>query len=223
MKSYYSDKLSAEDLKRCYDIAPARVQQYLKAEIEHVRSKIKPKDQMLELGCGYGRVLAALANRKTQLVGIDTSLSSLRMAHSHLHECENIFLCLMDAVNMGFRSACFDIVFCIQNGISAFHVDNRTLINSAVSVTKPGGRVLFSSYADELWQDRLDWFRMQAAHGLLGEIDEDKTGSGVIVCTDGFRATTVTRDEFLRLTENLGKKVFIEKVDNSSIFCEIMV
>ncbi len=223
MKSYYSDKLSAENLKRCYDIAPPRVKQYLAAEIEHVRSRIKPGDLALELGCGYGRVLAPLAGSTARVVGIDTSQSSLHMAHDYLRECSSVFLCLMDAVNMGFRTACFDVVFCIQNGMSAFHVDQRALITSAVSVSKPDGRVLFSSYAEDFWQERLNWFRVQAAYGLLGEIDEDKTGNGVIICKDGFRATTVLPEEFVRLTDGVGKKVSIERIDNSSIFCEILV
>jgi len=216
MRSYYSDKLSAEDLKRCYDIAPPRVQQYLAAEIEHVRSRIKTGGIVLELGCGYGRVLAALGSSAARFVGIDISFSSLHAAQNYIREYNNVFLYLMDAVNMGFRSACFDVVFCIQNGISAFHVDQHALIISAASVTKPGGRVLFSSYAEEFWDDRMAWFRIQSAHGLLGEIDDDKTGDGVIVCKDGFRATTVSREDFLQLTDTLGKKVSIEKVDNSN-------
>jgi hypothetical protein len=32
-QEYYSEKLSAERLKKCYDIAPSRVRQYLDAEI----------------------------------------------------------------------------------------------------------------------------------------------------------------------------------------------
>lgn len=215
--------LSAENLKRCYDIAPPRVQQYLAAEIEHVRSRIKPGDLVLELGCGYGRVLAALAGSVTKLVGIDISLSSLCMAQKNLRDQGAISLSLMDAVNMGFREACFDIVFCIQNGISAFHVDQRALVHAAVSITKPDGHILFSSYAEEFWHDRLDWFRMQAAQGLIGEIDEEKTGNGVIVCKDGFRASTVTREEFYHLTQDINREVSIEVVDNSSIFCEITV
>jgi len=223
MKSYYSDKLSAENLKRCYDIAPPRVQQYLAAEIEHVRSKIKPGSFVLEMGCGYGRVLAALADSTARFVGIDISLSSLCMAQKKLRDQGTISLSLMDAVKMGFREACFDVVFCIQNGISAFHVDQRALVHAAVSVARPGGHVLFSSYAREFWFDRLEWFRMQAAQGLIGEIDEEKTGNGVIVCKDGFRATTVTRDEFYHLTQDINREVSIEVVDNSSIFCEITV
>jgi len=223
MKSYYSDKLSAENLKRCYDIAPPRVQQYLAGETEHVRSRIKPGDLVLELGCGYGRVLAALAGSSTRLVGIDISLSSLHMAQRYLHDHENVILCLMDALHMGFGNTCFDVVFCIQNGISAFHVDQRALINTAVSVARPGGHILFSSYAEEFWHDRLDWFRIQAVQNLIGEIDEEKTGNGVIVCKDGFRASTVTREEFYHLTHDINREVSIEVVDNSSIFCDITV
>jgi len=38
--SYYSDHLSAERLRRCYEIAPLRVQQYFEAEIQHVLARV---------------------------------------------------------------------------------------------------------------------------------------------------------------------------------------
>jgi hypothetical protein len=52
MNNYYSEKLAAEHLKKCYDIAPPRVQQYLEAEIQYVLSHIKTHDLVIELGCG---------------------------------------------------------------------------------------------------------------------------------------------------------------------------
>jgi 2-polyprenyl-6-hydroxyphenyl methylase/3-demethylubiquinone-9 3-methyltransferase len=127
----------------------------------------------------------------------------------------------MNAVEMGFYPGMFDLVICIQNGISAFHVDQRKLIVAAVEVTKPGGLVLFSSYSERFWEERLLWFRVQAEHGLIGEIDERATGDGVIVCKNGFRATTVRPQEFATLTEGLGKSIKITEVADSSVFCEI--
>lgn len=63
MTNYYKDKLSALRLKKCYDIAPPRIQKYLKAEIDHVLQKITSKDVVLELGCGYGRLLSQIATK----------------------------------------------------------------------------------------------------------------------------------------------------------------
>jgi hypothetical protein len=50
--------------------------------------------------------------------------------------------------------------------------------------------VLFSSYSPRFWDPRLEGCRIQAEHGVVGEIDEDATGNGVIVCKDGFTAAT---------------------------------
>ena len=221
MSGYYSEKLSAERLRRCYDIAPPRVRRYLQFEIDFVLGYVGPSDRVLELGCGYGRVLRPLLERAAVVTGIDTSLESLRLAREELGGEPRCHLAAMDAVRLGFRQCRFDLVVCIQNGVSAFAVDQPTLIREAVRVTRDGGRVLFSSYAPEFWSDRLEWFRMQSSMGLLGEIDEQATGNGVIVCKDGFRATTVGSREFRALAGGLGLPVELHEVDASSLFCEI--
>ncbi|MBN1620034.1 class I SAM-dependent methyltransferase, partial [candidate division WOR-3 bacterium] len=63
MPNYYSDKLNSNKLKRCYDIAPRRVKQFLEAEINFVKSKINIEDTVLDLGCGYGRVAIEIAEK----------------------------------------------------------------------------------------------------------------------------------------------------------------
>lgn len=218
---YYDDKLAAEKLRAVYEIAPRRVQQYLNAEIEHVLGLTEPGDIVLELGCGYGRVMRRLAPEAGELFGIDTSLSSLRMARDFLSGQANVYLARMDAVNLAFGDPCFDVVICIQNGISAFHVDQKRLISEGVRVTRKGGLVLFSSYSAKFWDDRLHWFELQSRHGLLGELDYARTGDGVIVGKDGFTATTVDEEGFRALTRDLDAGVSIVEVDGSSVFCEI--
>jgi len=222
LKDYYSKKLSAERLRQVYDLAPARAKQYLEAEIRFVLEKINPGDQVLELGCGYGRVLARMAEKTERVIGIDTSLDSLVMARASGDIRKTVMLLTTDAATLGFRDDCFDVVACVQNGISAFKVDRELLMREALRVTRPGGRVLFSSYAEAFWPDRLDWFRIQADHGLLGEIDEEATGNGVIVCKDGFRATTIGPEDFKALTSKIAVIPRITEVDGSSIFCEIV-
>lgn len=219
--NYYDKKLGAERLRRVYEIAPPRVRQYLEAEIRHVLSLVRPGDIVLELGCGYGRVLKQLVLQAGELYGVDTSIASLMLARNVLSGHENVFLAQMSAARLAFRDRCFDVVGCIQNGISSFHVDQRQLIQESMRVTKPGGLILFSSYSHKFWDDRLHWFELQAQHGLLGEIDYTKTGNGVIVCKDGFTATTVDGHQFVELCRDLSAQVNIVEVDDSSLFCEI--
>jgi ubiquinone/menaquinone biosynthesis C-methylase UbiE len=220
---YYSDRLNSEKLRRVYEIAPPRVRQYLEAEIQHILRRMTDRSVVLELGCGFGRVLTPLAQKAGELCGIDTSIASLRLARNILLEYDNVYLAQMNAAHLAFRDHCFDLVVCIQNGISAFHVDQRQLMQESIRVTRPGGQVLFSSYSDKFWQDRLHWFELQAQHGLLGEIDYEKTGNGVIVCKDGFTATTVNEAGFSELTRELEADVRFLDVDQSSLFCEILL
>ena len=129
----------------------------------------------------------------------------------------------MNTVQLSFPNNIFDVVVCIQNGISAFHVNQKKIILESLRVTKPNGIVLFSSYSEKFWNDRLEWFQLQSNAGLLGEIDFEKTRDGIIECKDGFTATTVGIDQFRVLTSNIDSVIVnIEEVDESSLFCEII-
>ena len=223
MSDYYAYKLSAKRLKQAYEIATPRVKQYLDAEVNHVLERIRPGDLVLELGCGYGRVLPKLTKKAGLVIGIDVSTPSLEFALENIRRIANCSVFQMDAVKLGFRDPSFDCVVCIQNGISAFHVDQRRLIDESIRVTKPNGTVLLSSYSDKFWNPRLEWFELQSEAGLLGEIDYAKTRDGVITCTDGFTATTVSDEDFQALTAHLNLDIRTVEVDESSLFCEIFL
>jgi len=222
-KSYYLDKLSAKQLKKCYQIAPPRVRQYLDAEIQHILDKVQPSDIVLELGCGYGRVLKKVCEKAKRVIGIDISKSSLELAKKLLEGNLNCQLFLMNAISLKFPNQFFDIVICIQNGISAFNVNKKDLIREAVRVTKKGGLVLFSTYSDKFWEERLNWFILQSKAGLIGEINLTETHNGIIFTKDGFKATTIRPTDFTSLTSELNIDLKIEEIDNSSIFYEILL
>jgi ubiquinone/menaquinone biosynthesis C-methylase UbiE len=182
-------------------------------------------DDVLELGCGYGRVIERLAQHVSgnKLVGIDTSRSSLESAREAFQTNPFIHMYQMDARALGFADESFDKVVCIQNGISAFRIDPSDLLRESIRVTRNGGVCIFSSYSDKFWEHRLGWFELQAENGLVGEIDWDETHDGVIACKDGFRATTFSARNFRTLTDEFGYKATIREIDQSSIFCEICV
>jgi 2-polyprenyl-6-hydroxyphenyl methylase/3-demethylubiquinone-9 3-methyltransferase len=214
--------LSAEKLKKVYDIASPRIRQYLEAELNHVLEKIHPRDNVIELGCGYGRILPKLAASAKWITGIDTSISSLMLAKKILGATPNCSLYQMDASRLGFRDHVYDCVVCVQNGISAFQVDQMTLISESMRVTKPGGMVMFSTYSEKFWNHRLQWFQQQSERRLLGEIDYNKTSDGVIVCKDGFTSAALSSSGFRELTAKLKVEAQVVEIDESSLFCEII-
>ena len=207
----YSKNLFAVKLKRAYETAPSRIQQYLNAELVYVLDQIKPSDTVLELGCGYGRVLKRIAEKATTVVGIDISEASLEFAKDYLRGIPNIQMHFMTARNIKLPEQTFDVVLGIQNTLSATKINPPLLLSQALRVTKTGGKIILSSYSEKIWEERLKWFIRQAEEGLLGDIDYDKTGNGVITCKDGFRATTFTKEDFTHLIDTLELKAKYKK------------
>jgi len=224
---YYEERLAGAALKRCYAVAPERVRQYLRAEIDFVAGRLRADDVVLVLGCGYGREIPALAAVAAVVVGIDTSAASLALARDRLAGLRTCVLARMDAADLAFVDASFDAVVAVQNGISAFHVELPALLAEAVRVTRPGGRVLLSTYSERFWEHRLEWFERQAEAGLIGALDRTRTGDGAIVCHDGFTARTVGPDHLsralaaARLVDQTGLDVV--EVDASSLFYVLTV
>ena len=97
---YYSDKLSAERLKRVYDIVSPRVRQYLDCETEFVRSRLDSSSSLLELGCGYGRALERIYDSCRRVTGVDLSVDSMMMAATYLSGLPDVSLFAMDASSL---------------------------------------------------------------------------------------------------------------------------
>ena len=169
------------------------MKRYLEAEIDFVLSRLERNNTVLELGCGYGRVTFRLAEVAKRVVGIDTATESLALARQIA----------------GSRSPC------------EFQ-EMDVLLRQALRVTRPGGRILFSSYAKRFWADRLEWFEAQAAAGLVGAIDHERTEIGTIVCKDGFHSGMLSPEDFLSLGKRLGVEAEVTEVDGSSVFCEFV-
>jgi len=222
MSDYYNENLSAGRLRLVYDLAPPRIQQFLQAEIDFILGKIKQDEFILELGCGFGRLLKQLSKKSNNLTGIDISEENIKYARDIYLASKSYKLLNMNAASLRFPDDSFEKVLCIQNGISAFHIDPEVLISEAIRVTKPGGSLILSSYSDKFWTERLNWFELQAENGLIGEIDYNLTGNGLIVCKDGFKAITFSREDFEKLLSGGDYNFNISEVDNSLIFCEII-
>lgn len=216
MGNYYADKLNAQSLFRVYDTAIPRVRQYLDAEIDFVRRRLSGTERVLEVAAGYGRIVRELAPFCSQITGIDISAENIDLSHEYLSGCDNTRMLVMDLHDLHFFGT-FDVVLCLQNTLSATRASADD-ISALLALLSPGGTAYFSTYSEHFWEWRVKWFEEQVAKGCLGELDYEQTKDGVIVCKDGFRATTQTEKEFTAIGKRSGMPYELAEVDGSSLF-----
>jgi len=216
-ENYYAKNLNSQKLWQVYQTRIERVKRYLDAEIDYVRRGLHGSEKVLELGAGYGRIMKALAPYAASIIGVDISRDSVEFGQEYLKDAPNCRLEVMDAHTLAFGPE-FDVVLCLQNGLSAVKGDTGNLVKQCLKVLSPGGTVYFSTYSPGFWEHRLAWFHEQAEKGLLGEIDLERTSNGVIVCKDGFVATTFSRGDLEKLAQSAGCDYLIKEVDKSSLF-----
>lgn len=130
-----------EDYRTLYaarDDREAKVQASFAAE----QLKIGPRDTVLDLCCGHGRHLEALARRNIQAVGVDLSLPLLKEARAR----GNGPLLRADMRKLPFAggAAGFSVLvnFFTSFGYFQEEDDNLAVIEEMARVLQPGGRFL---------------------------------------------------------------------------------
>lgn len=93
--------------------------------------------RVLELGCGDGRTLAALAPRADTTVGLDSSRAALSLCPG----TTGVELVLGDAGHLPFRDGSFDAVLLLHVLGHGTAGERRAIAAEAVRVAAPGGRV----------------------------------------------------------------------------------
>ncbi|WP_246637639.1 class I SAM-dependent methyltransferase [Crassaminicella profunda] len=215
--NYYAQNLNAQKLFKVYETKIPRVKQYLNAEISFVRDNLIGIERVLELGAGYGRIVKELAGNCKSIVGIDISDESVLLGKEYLKDNSNAEIMTMDVHNLTFEEK-FDVILCLQNGLSAMKATSPEFIEKILGMVVSGGKVYFSTYSEKFWEYRLMWFKEQAEKKLLGELDLDKTKDGVIICKDGFKAITHTPKDLKMIGSLSGYEYQIQEVDESSVF-----
>ena len=220
-KNYYAQNLNAQRLWQVYKTEIPRVSEYLEREISFVRDRMKKTDTVLELAAGYGRIMKELAPYVKSITGIEISGENVRFGEEYLKDTPNTALLTMDVHDIEYSDS-FDVVLCLQNGLSAVKAEVPELFAAkTIKALKKGGKAYFSTYHPKFWEQRLAWFQEQSKKELIGELDMEKTQNGIIICKDGFRATTHSIADLEKIGRSTNCLWQIFEVDDSSIFLVI--
>lgn len=124
----------------------------------------KPREQVLDVGCGTGfmtRLLARRVGSRGGVVGIDLSARMLDLARGQPRA--NITYLTMAAEHLVFREKSFDLITYGQS--LPYLADPAASLNDAVRLLRPGGRLALSLHRRSLQTEAQDIF-----YRVLGEM-----------------------------------------------------
>lgn len=113
------------------------------SEITFVLSKVRPDDELLDLGCGTGRFTIPLAERVTAVSGLDLSPMMLATARKKLAD-RGLAADLRegDMAALPFPDASFDVVVSMLALMHIPREDRQQVFHEVARVLRPGGRLL---------------------------------------------------------------------------------
>lgn len=128
--------------------------------------------RVLEIGCGHGRIVAAVAPRVDEAFGIDISPGMIEAARQRCADLRNVILSATSGRDLGqFPTSSFDLVYAVD-AFPYIHHAGRALaalhVREAARVLRPGGDlvILNYSYRDDVAADRREVRRLFPAAGL---------------------------------------------------------
>ncbi|MGA7409692.1 MAG: methyltransferase domain-containing protein [Bryobacteraceae bacterium] len=114
------------------------------------------RDDVLEIGCGAGRIGTALAPQCRSWVGADISARMLARAFDRLGTVPNARLVQLSSVSLvQFKDKSFDAVYCTSVFGHLDEMDRWRYVEEAFRVLRPGGRLLLDNIdveSDAGWQ-----------------------------------------------------------------------
>lgn len=207
-------------LERWLEKASKETKEWLKKENRFLKKTIKPNSIVLDVGCGTGRNLKAIAHLCKEAIGIDKNKKILEMAKENLKEFPKIKLVLGNAACLPFPNSYFDFIICMGNTFGMIKNKFQALEEMA-KVTKQGGKIIISVYNEKALNTRVKDYKIVGHHII--KIDEKK---GMIWTKEGLVSKQFTRKELETMFHklNLKYKTINYKIINFtpiSYLCEV--
>lgn len=181
---------------RAYAVAPPAFQKLLDEELVWIaRYAAVP---LVEVGCGAGRILAALQLPGTPVVGMDLVPRYLVAAKKNPLP---VWWVAGDGWKPPLRRGFWRTVLFAQATLGSLGSGQlrRRMVASLSQLVAPGGFLLVTAYGPGARAARRAWYEAQQREGLLPAFDQARTRGGTFAFVNGFVSEELTPEELERL------------------------
>ncbi|MEW5996970.1 MAG: class I SAM-dependent methyltransferase [Candidatus Micrarchaeota archaeon] len=206
--------MDRNDVKRFYETfdfekmitnPPKLIQDFLDGEIGFVEEHIRPGKKILEIGCGYGRLMRVLSKNAKKVVGIDFSKRMVGLAGKNLSDAGNVEILPMDADDLKFADGSFDYVLCLDNSFGNMPGIELGVLREMARTCKKGGEVIVSVFSENAGDVQAENY---GRIGLKGIRDDGKA----VHTDEGFYSRRFTKKELIELFGKAGLECEIMSV-----------
>ncbi|MDF1697340.1 MAG: class I SAM-dependent methyltransferase [Saprospiraceae bacterium] len=127
----------------------AKFQKRNEYDIPLIEDFLHLDDKILDLGCGYGRILVQLLSKGYNVYGLDISAAMLEAARQHLASKKlSTKLIESDMVNTSFDDGYFNKIICVWSSFNhiLFEEKQVEVLNEVYRLLAPGGEALFEIF-----------------------------------------------------------------------------
>ncbi len=181
-------------------------------DIIEIRKFLNKDSVVLEIGCGWGRVIKALAPYCKKFIGIDNSEAETIEAKSFLKDIDNVKVFLEDGKETHFPDNYFDAIVISGNTFGNLGENKENVLQEMKRLLKPDGKILLSVYSEGAKARRLKAYK---DIGMKIKTTESKK----IIFEGGLISEEFSKEDIESLFEKYGLKVQFRDISSVALFC----
>jgi len=185
-------------------------------EEEYLLNTLEKNSSILEVGCGEGRLLTVLADKSSNLIGIDLSYIAIKKAQDAHRYLANVQFYIMNATDLKFVDSCFDYTLCMMNTFGNFYYNKQRILSEMLRVTRPGGRLIISVHSEKALDDQIILYHRLGYK--IEKIDED-----YVYCDSGLISERFSEKKLREILDARNLEYKLELLCQDAYLVDIMV
>ena len=137
---------------------PESYKKWHKEETEFLRERVKEEERILEVGCGNGRSLKEILNKKPSIFGIDHDKKAIEDAKENFKDYPNSNFEVAKAEKMPFENNYFDVIT-IMGTFANFGKKKQEILEEIKRVLKENGKIIISVFSENAFEERMEVYK----------------------------------------------------------------